>query len=75
VTALRNSGHRRQATTSGAPAARAPLVPGPSKATDVHTLLANFTAGVHRGLAEARQGRSPAEDPGAVDTARPAAGS
>jgi hypothetical protein len=33
------------------------LTPGPSKATDVQTLLSNFTAGVQRGLAEARRGR------------------
>jgi hypothetical protein len=36
-----------------APAARLP--PGASKATDVQTLLTNFTAGVQRGLEEARQ--------------------
>jgi hypothetical protein len=33
------------------------LMPGPSKATDVRTLLTSFTAGVQRGLAEAERDR------------------
>ena len=47
-------------TPAGSPG-HAPLTPGPSKATDVQTLLASFTAGVQRGLTEARSGGPPAE--------------
>jgi hypothetical protein len=45
------------------------LTPGASKATDVQTLLSNFTAGVQRGLADARQGGPRGDGRGTVDTA------
>ncbi|MDD9369949.1 MAG: hypothetical protein PV358_07545, partial [Acidimicrobiales bacterium] len=59
-------GGDRPATTAADPSAppsgpsgHPPLTPGASKATDVQTLLANFTAGVQRGLFDARAGGGP----------------
>jgi hypothetical protein len=65
VVSLHGRGPRPRTGIGPSPTARAPLTPGPSRATDVRTLLTSFTAGVQRGLADARNAdRPPGDDRG-----------